>query len=201
MILALILVIGCLIALASGKVPGVLAFIVTLTLAGLLGVAPSAELLSGFSSTGVITVAAMLVVARGVVKTGVVSRVTFRVLAGVPTARSALARLLGPLGIASAFINNTPIVAMSIPAVRELEQRAGLSARRIYMPVAFAAAIGGTLTLIGTSSNLLIASLAGDEGVEITMFSFLPVALPAFIAAVGALVLLAPALILSLIHI
>ena len=118
MILALILVIGCLIALASGKVPGVLAFIVTLTLAGLLGVAPSAELLSGFSSTGVITVAAMLVVARGVVKTGVVSRVTFRVLAGVTTARSALARLLGPLGIASAFINNTPIVAMSIPAAR-----------------------------------------------------------------------------------
>ena len=195
MILALILVIGCLIALASGKVPGVLAFIVTLTLAGLLGVAPSAELLSGFSSTGVITVAAMLVVARGVVKTGVVSRVTFRVLAGVTTARSALARLLGPLGIASAFINNTPIVAMSIPAARELEQRVGLSARRIYMPVAFAAAIGGTLTLIGTSSNLLIASLAGDEGVDITMFSFLPVALPAFIAAVGALVLLAPSLI------
>ncbi len=82
MLVASLLILGCLIALASGRVPPVLAFAATLTLAGLLGVAPSSELLSGLSSTGVVTVAAMLVVAAGVVHTGIVSRATRKILGG-----------------------------------------------------------------------------------------------------------------------
>ena len=152
MLVASLLILGCLIALASGRVPPVLAFAATLTLAGLLGVAPSSELLSGLSSTGVVTVAAMLVVAAGVVHTGIVSRATRRILGSASNLQQSLIRLLFPVGFASSLMNNTPIIAMTIPAAQELEQTRGIPARRVLMPIAFAAALGGTITLIGTSS-------------------------------------------------
>ncbi|MBR93888.1 MAG: hypothetical protein CMH42_02040 [Micrococcales bacterium] len=189
MLVASLLILGCLIALASGRVPPVLAFAATLTLAGLLGVAPSSELLSGLSSTGVVTVAAMLVVAAGVVHTGIVSRATRRILGSASNLQQSLIRLLFPVGIASSLMNNTPIIAMTIPAAQELEQTRGIPARRVLMPIAFAAALGGTITLIGTSSNLLIASLADLGGVELNFFAFTPVAIPTFIVGIVLVIL------------
>lgn len=184
MLIASLLIVGCLIALASGRVPPVLAFAATLTLAGLLGVAPSSELLSGLSSTGVVTVAAMLVVAAGVVHTGIVSRATRKILGSATNLRQSLIRLLFPVGLASSLMNNTPIIAMTIPAAQELEQTRGIPARRVLMPIAFAAALGGTITIIGTSSNLLIASLADAGGVELNFFAFTPVAIPTFLVGI-----------------
>ena len=189
MLVASLLILGCLIALASGRVPPVLAFAATLTLAGVLGVAPSSELLSGLSSTGVVTVAAMLVVAAGVVHTGIVSRATRRILGSASNLQQSLIRLLFPVGLASSLMNNTPIIAMTIPAAQELEQTRGIPARRVLMPIAFAAALGGTITLIGTSSNLLIASLADLGGVELNFFAFTPVAIPTFIVGIVLVIL------------
>ena len=85
---------------------------------------------------------------------------TFRLLAGVSTAGQALRRLIPPVGLASALINTTPIVAMLIPAAEELEQRSSVPARQVLLPVAHATTLAGSATLIGTSSNLLIAGLA-----------------------------------------
>ena len=65
----------------------------------------------------------MLVIAKGLVQTGIVTRVTFLLLATVTSASQALRRLAAPVGVASALINTTPIVAMLIPASKELEQR------------------------------------------------------------------------------
>ena len=167
-----------------------LVFATTLSAAGLLGIAPSSELLSGLSSPAVVTVAAMLIIAAGVVHTGIVSRAGRRILGDASTLRSALTRLLYPIGFASSFMNNTPIIAMTIPAAQEFEQTSGIAARRLLMPVAFAAAMGGATTLVGTSSNLLIASLAGAEGIELGFFAFTPVALPTFFVGVGLLILI-----------
>ena len=190
MLIAGVLVAGCLVALASGKIPPVLVFATTLSAAGLLGIAPSSELLSGLSSPAVVTVAAMLIIAAGVVHTGIVSRAGRRILGDASTLRGALTRLLYPIGFASSFMNNTPIIAMTIPAAQEFEQTSGIAARRLLMPVAFAAAMGGATTLVGTSSNLLIASLAGAEGIELGFFAFTPVALPTFFVGVGLLILI-----------
>ena len=67
----------------------------------------------------------MLVIAKGVLYTGVITRVTYRLLNGVTTATQTLARLVPPVGVASALINTTPIVAMLIPAAKELEPELG----------------------------------------------------------------------------
>ena len=184
---AAIIVVATLAAMTSGKIPPVLALAAGLALAGLTRVAPAEVLFSGLSNTGVITVGGMLVIAKGVVHTGIVTRLMARLLATVSTARQALRRLIGPIGVMSALINTTPIVAMLVPASKELEQSRGVSARELLLPITHVTTLAGSITLIGTSSNLLIAGIAGDNNVTMTMLSFAPVALP--VALVGALVI------------
>ena len=186
--LAAAIVIGTLIAMASGKVPPVLALATGLAVAGLTGVTTTSALFGGLSNGGVITVAAMLVIAKGVIHTGVVSRVTWRLLSTVTTASQTLRRLIVPVGVASALINTTPIVAMLIPAVKELQQTRGIPARQVLLPIAHATTLAGSMTLVGTSSNLLIAGIASGADVNMSMFSFTIIALP--VAVVGWLWLL-----------
>ncbi|TGD88091.1 hypothetical protein BayCH28_09935 [Mycolicibacterium sp. CH28] len=187
-ILAAVIVIVTLIAMTTGRQPAVLALICALVVAGFAGIATPGELFAGLSNGGVITIAAMLVIAKGVLYTGVITRVTYRLLAGVHSSAQVLRRLIPPVGVVSALINTTPIVAMLIPASKELEQQSGVPARGILLPIAHATTLAGSATLIGTSSNLLIAGLAAPAGVELKMFSFVPIAVP--VALVGWVVLL-----------
>ncbi len=171
-------VVATLAAMASGKVPAVLALATGLAVGGILKLAPVPALFAGLSNGGVITVAGMLVIAKGVVKTGVIARATWRLLATVTTAAQALRRLIVPVGVASALMNTTPLVAMLIPAARQLQQTRDVPAREVLLPVAHATTLAGSVTLIGTSSNLLIAGIASADGVRVSMLSFAPVALP-----------------------
>jgi di/tricarboxylate transporter len=190
-IVAAVIVVAALVVMTTGRAPAVFALICALVAAGLLGIATPAELFGGLSNGGVITIAAMLVIAKGVLYTGVVSRVTYRLLSGVSTTRQVLRRMIPPVGVVSALINTTPIVAMLIPASNELEQQSGVPARSVLLPIAHATTLAGSATLIGTSSNLLIAGIAAPRGVHVSMFSFVPIAVP--VALVGWLVLLVTA--------
>lgn len=190
-IVAAVIVVLTLAVMTTGRVPAVLALICALVTAGLVGIATPAELFAGLSNGGVITIAAMLVIAKGVLHTGVVSRVTYRLLSGADSSGQVLRRLILPVGFFSALINTTPIVAMLIPATKELEQQSGVPARGVLLPIAHATTLAGSATLIGTSSNLLIAGMAATAGVELTMFSFVPIAVP--VALVGSIVLLVTA--------
>ena len=172
------IVVLTLVAMASGKVPPVLALATGLAAAGVTGVVEPSALFGGLGNGGVITVAAMLVIAKGVIHTGVVSRVAWRLLRTVRSAGQTLRRLIVPVGVMSALINTTPIVAMLIPAVKELQQTRGIPARQVLLPIAHATTLAGSTTLIGTSSNLLIAGIASGAGVEVGMYSFAVVALP-----------------------
>src|SRR5215471_17291637 len=184
---AAVLVVAALVAMASGWFDPVLSLMVALIIAGLLGIAPPDRLFAGLSNAGVITVAAMLVIARGVVQTGVVSRVTWALLAATDSAQQALRRLLLPVGVASSLMNTTPIVALLISATRELEQTRRIPARSVLLPIAHVTTLAGSVTLIGTSSNLVIAGIASQAGVQMSMLSYALVALP--VALVGWLVI------------
>lgn len=190
--IAAVIVIATLAVMTAGTVPAVLALICALVVAGLVGIATPAELFAGLSNGGVITIAAMLVIAKGVLHTGVVSRVMYRLLSGVTTSTQALRRLIPPVGFVSALINTTPIVAMLIPAAKELEQQSGVPARGVLLPIAHATTLAGSATLIGTSSNLLIAGIAAPSGVEVTMFSFVPIAVPVALVGWAVLLITAP---------
>ena len=145
---------------------------------------------SGFSNSAPLTVAVLYVLARGAQKTGLLTAMTSRLL-GDGTGRPALARFLVPTAGASAFFPNTPLVAMLIPDVMGWCRRHGISPSRFLMPLSFAALLGGVVTVLGTSTNLVVSGLLDAEpgGDPLSVFEMAPVGLP--VAVVGLVLLLA----------
>lgn len=134
------------------------------------------EGLSGLSSPATVTVLAMFILSAGIQRSGLIhtlGRVVAPLFGGSETRRlSMVALLVGPI---SGLINNTAAVAVSIPLVLDMARRTGTAASRLLLPLSFFGMLGGTLTLIGTSTNLLASSLlAGDPGFgrELRMFEF-----------------------------
>jgi di/tricarboxylate transporter len=160
-----------------------------------LGVITPAEALAGFSNPAPITVAALFVIARAVERTGALRPLLERALRSNTSERGDLLRLLPPVAAASAFFNNTPIVAMLIGPVSASAQRQGRSASRYLMPISFATLIGGTVTLIGTSTNLVVSGLMVQAGMApMGMFELTGIALPTAVLGIILLVVLAPRL-------
>jgi di/tricarboxylate transporter len=158
-----------------------------------VGIITPAQAFSGFSNPAPITVAALYIVARGIERTGALQRILNSALGSGDGQRGPLARLLALAGGASAFLNNTPIVAMLIGPVTEWAERRGKSPSRFLLPLSFAVILGGMVTLIGTSTNLVVSGLLVQVGqAPLGMFELTPIGLPIALAGVVALVVLAP---------
>jgi len=154
------------------------------------GVVSADEALSGFSNTGLITVVAMFVVAAGIHHSGGVDLVVHHLLRSPRSVRSSQARIMLPVALLSGFLNNTPVVATMIPAVHAWSRKIGISPSKLMIPLSYSAILGGTLTLIGTSTNLVVngqyQQLTGEDGFSI--FSITAVGLP--VAVIGLAVML-----------
>jgi di/tricarboxylate transporter len=114
---------------------------------------------AGFGNEGLLTLAALFVVAAGLTETGGLSLLTERLLGRPRSTVGAQLRLMLPVAAASSVMNNTPVVAMFLPVVGEWCQRNRLSVSKLLMPLSYAAILGGCCTLIGTSTNLVVQSL------------------------------------------
>ena len=148
--------------LVWNKLPIWLVFIGSLTVAMTLKLAPAAALFKGYSNTGVVTVAALYPVAAGMYATGAISLLSERLI-GLPKSLTvAQLKILGPVSLASGFLYNTPLVAMMIPAVRDVTSRTGLKGSKLFMGLSYVTLLGGTMTLIGTSVNLIVAGLVTE---------------------------------------
>jgi len=161
----------------------ILAVIVLMT----VGILAPSEALAGMSNEGMITVAALFVVGAGVQQTGGVDWIAVRLFGRPKTTFSAITRLVFPTMFFSAWMNNTPLVAMLIPAVNDLSRAQRIPASKLMIPLSYAAILGGTCTLIGTSTNLVVQGmLIKEKGLEnaLGMFDITWVGLPA--ALVGA---------------
>jgi di/tricarboxylate transporter len=112
-----------------------------------------------FGNEGLLTVATLFVVAAGLRETGGVSLITARLIGRPTTVRAAQVRLMAPVAAVSAFLNNTPVVAMFMPVVSDLAKRSGVSPSKLFIPLSYAAVLGGCCTLIGTSTNLVVQAL------------------------------------------
>jgi di/tricarboxylate transporter len=158
------------------------------------GVISADEALSGFSNSGLITVVAMFVVAAGIHHSGGVDLVVNHLLRSPRSVRSAQARIIFPVALLSGFLNNTPVVATMIPAIHAWSRKIGISSSKLMIPLSYSAILGGTLTLIGTSTNLVVngqyQQLTGDDGFSI--FSITAVGLPVAIIGLGIMLLVLP---------
>ncbi len=160
-----------------------------------LGVIDAEQAFTGFSNPAPITVAALFVVARAVEKTGALQPVLSSTLQNGGRARGALARLLIPVAGSSAILNNTPIVAMLVPQVSSWAEKRDRSPAAFLMPLSFAAILGGLITVLGTSTNLVVSGLLEAGGREpIGVFEITKLGLPVAAVGVSALILLAPRL-------
>lgn len=190
----LALTLATLLLLVLTRVGPHLVMMAVLTLLSCVGILSPAEALGGFSNSGLITVAAMFVVATGIHASGGVDLLVDKVL-GQPTGvRSALLRIFAPVTVLSAFLNNTPVVATMIPAIHAWSRKIGIAPSKLMIPLSYTAILGGTMTLIGTSTNLVVngqyQSLTGSEG--FSLFSITAVGLPVGIAGLLFMWLLFP---------
>ncbi|KAB2963604.1 MAG: SLC13 family permease [Thermoanaerobaculia bacterium] len=134
-----------------------------------------AEATQGFSDPAVLTVLMMMVLSEAISESGVVAQVGHRITrwSGGHTGLQ-VALLFGVTGVLSMFINNTAAVAMFIPVAIQLAKQMRASPSRLLLPLNYSAIVGGTCTLIGTSTNILVSSLAADRGLApFSMFEFL----------------------------
>src|SRR5690606_9140015 len=131
----------------------------------LSGVLTPGEGLSGFSDSATIAVAGMVVLSHGLASTGAVSQIP-KLLA--PLFRRhltmGLAAMMGVVSLISGFITNTACVAVFLPVCLGLSRMTRVSPSKLLMPLSFAAIFGGTCTLIGTSPNLIVSSVAKNHG-------------------------------------
>ena len=181
--------------MATDRAPASYVVMAATTVLLVAGVIDTGQAFQGFSNPAPIAVAALYVVAAGAAKTGLVDRLPALLGSGASGARVQMARLLVPTAVASAFLNNTPIVAMVAPSVLSWAQRTRRSPSKWLMPVSFASILGGLLTLIGTSTNLVVSGLLEASGAApLGLFEIGLVGLPVAGAGLAFLVLAGPAL-------
>jgi di/tricarboxylate transporter len=156
------------------------------------GILSPAEALAGFSNPGVITIATLYVVAAGLKETGAIQWLARSLLGHPKGAYRAQSRLVVPAGILSAFMNNTAVVAMFIPAVQDWAQRLNIPASKLLLPLSYDAILGGTCTLIGTSTNLVVDGMLQSRlGIQLGLFELAWVGVPLLLIGGTLLVLLA----------
>jgi len=160
-----------------------------------LGLVTTHQAFAGFSNTSVITIGCLFVVARAVDRSKVVDRATRGLLGQRTSERGAVVRLCATGMVLSGFLNNTPLVALLMPIVRDWARKRGFAASKFLIPLSYSTIMGGLLTVIGSSTNLVVNGLLEQSGVE--PFSFFEpalVALPVGLFAFAYLVCVVPGL-------
>jgi len=144
------------------------------------------QALSGFSNEGMISIALLFIIAGGLYNSGALNDITSYMLSTTAkTQKQRHGRLLFPIVGISSFMNNTPIVAVMIPPLRNWIDRMSLSPGKYFIPLSYASILGGMCTLIGTSTNLIIYGLMVDHGIQgLGMFEITKIGLPTAIIGI-----------------
>jgi len=157
------IVLLCFGLLASNRFSPDLILMGGLTLFLVSGIVSPAQALAGLANEGMVTVAVLYIVITGFRETGGINWIVQSVLGFPRSLAHAQLKVMAPVAALSAFLNNTPVVAIFIPAIEDWAKRHRLSVSKLMLPLSYAAIAGGTCTLIGTSTNLVINGLVITE--------------------------------------
>ena len=189
-----VVVVAMLVALATELMPPAAAVLGATVILLVTGVIDETQAFSGFSNSAPLTVAALYIVAFAADKTGLLGPLVNRLLGKENrVTQGAVARLDVPTAAISAFINNTPLVAMLIGQVNSWCSKMGVSPSKLLLPISYAAILGGTLTVIGTSTNLVASGLLEETGqAPIGLFEITKVSWLAVLAGMVVLIFIVP---------
>ncbi len=184
---ALSVIAGCLLALIFTRRPPDMILCGGVVVLLLLDVLSPKEALAGMSNEGMVTVGVLFIVAQALSETGVVSWISHSMLGRPKSVGVAQLRLMAPVAAFSTILNNTPVVAMMIPAVRDWAKRNNLPVSQLMIPLSYAAIVGGTCTLIGTSTNLVVNGmlLHSLPDQALGMFDLAWVGVPSVLIVIG----------------
>lgn len=165
------------------KLPTELTALAGMSLLLAVGILDTKDALASFSNAAPITVGAMFVLSAALEKNGAIQLLADR-LQNLPGLRmaTALPALILCVAVISAFINNTPVVVVFLPVALSLAKQIGAPASKLLIPLSYASIFGGSCTLIGTSTNIVVSSIATDHGLEpISMFELAWIGIPLFL--------------------
>jgi di/tricarboxylate transporter len=155
-----------------------------------LGLVPFDQAFSGFSDDVVVIVACALVTSAAIARTGLADRAIRRCAPHLATTGRQIALLAGLTMALSGFVKNIGAMSMLMPSAWQLAARTGVSASRLLMPMSFASLLGGIVTLVGTSPNILVSRIRAEtSGEAFRMFDFAPVGAPVALAGLVYLIL------------
>ncbi|NDK33193.1 SLC13 family permease [Nesterenkonia haasae] len=165
-------VISVLLALAMTRIAPDVVLMIAVTFLIVTGILSPADALAGFGNTGVLTIATLYIVAAGLKESGAIFWMAHRLLGQPRSIRGAQLRILAPSATLSAFMNNTAVIAMLIPAVQDWATRLKIAPSKLMIPLSYACIVGGTCTLVGTSTNLVISGLLeSEQDIRLGIFS------------------------------
>jgi di/tricarboxylate transporter len=183
---SVVTVLGVIVGMAFSRVPAYLILLAGLMVLMVGGIVEPTDALAGFANPGVITIGVLFVVAAGLGQTGVLAQVVQRFLGRPKSVVGAQARLTVPVAVGSAFMNNTPVVAMLVPVVLDWGKSSRIAASKLLIPLSYAAILGGVCTLIGTSTNLVVNGLLIESGLPaLGMFDISLVGVPIAITGIA----------------
>lgn len=191
-IITLCVVIGAVILFATEVLSIDLVALLIMTTLILTGVITAEQGVEGFSNKATITVAFMFILSAALLKTGALQVVAYRLSRVFRyNFNTGIILMMILIAFISSFINNTPVVAVFIPVIIQIANASGQSPSKMLIPLSFASIFGGTCTLIGTSTNILVSGIAEKSGLSpFTMFDLTPMGLIFLVAGIGYMVFL-----------
>ncbi len=185
LLLIVMMLLGLLLEIAK---PGLIIFLV-LAILLLLGIITPEEALSGFSNEGMLIIALLFIVAGAVQESGMIDGAIEKWLEKSKTEQESKIRFFVPIAGLSAFLNNTPIVVAFTPIIKNWCEKRGIAPSKFLIPLSYVTILGGTITLMGTSTNIVVHGMLLDYGFEgFSLFTITVVGIP--VTVVGMLYLL-----------